>query len=102
MARSALATERRLSLYREEQEVAMRVTSLVFSLVFAAALAVLAGACTANSYGYGPYYRPSQSYAYPTGYGYYAPAPNYHPAYGAPYYGSGPSITFTFPQGSMP
>ena len=75
------------------------------SLIAVAGLAVLVGACTTNGYGYGPYYRPSQGYAYPTGYGYYAPAPNYYPAryaYPAPYYGSGPSITFTFPQGTIP
>jgi len=72
----------------------------------ALSLAILAGACADNS-GYGPYYGPSQGYAYPAGRGYYAPPPNY---YSAPYsyrshyagYNSRPSITFTFPQGTVP
>lgn len=77
------------------------------SLILAAGLAVLAGACTTDGYGYGPYYGPSQGYAYP-GRGYYAPPPNYYaPRYGyaAPYgggYGSAPSVTFTLPLGTVP
>jgi hypothetical protein len=70
-------------------------------------LATLAGACTTDNSDYGPYYGPSQGYAYPSGRGYYAPPPNYYPArygYGSNYagYNSGPSITFTFPQGTVP
>ena len=80
----------------------------LISLTLATGLAVLAGACTTDRYGYGPYYGPSQGYAYPSGRGYYAPPPNYYPArhgYGTPYGGygaAGPSITFTFPQGTVP
>ena len=68
---------------------------------------MMAGAYTADNSGYRPYYGPSQGYAYPSGRGYYAPPPNYYPArygYGSHYagYNSGPSITFTFPQGTVP
>ena len=77
------------------------------SLGLAVGLAILAGACATDNYGSSPYYGPSQGYAYPSGRGYYAPPPNYYPArhgYGSPYggYNSGPSITFTFPQGTVP
>ena len=76
------------------------------SLILVAGLGVLAGACTTDGNSYGPYYGPSQGYAPQPGYVYYAPPPNYYPArYGAPYreYGGGsPSITFTFPQGTVP
>lgn len=75
-------------------------------LTLAGGLAVLVGACTSDGNGYGPYYGPSQGYAQQPGYGYYAPPPNYYPTrYGAPYRGYGgssPSITFTFPQGTVP
>lgn len=75
------------------------------SLIVVAGLAVLAGACTTDTTGYGPYYGPAQGYAPAPGYGYYGPRPYYNPppyGYGAPYgggYGSGPSITFTLPSG---
>jgi hypothetical protein len=80
-------------------------------IVGAAALALVAGGCTND--GYGPYYGPSQGYAYPSAYGYpanygyYSPRPAYPPSpygYGPGYagYNSGPSITFTFPQGTVP
>jgi hypothetical protein len=72
----------------------------------AATLAAVAGACTTENHGYSPYYGPSQGYAYPQGYyatrPYYAPPPSgYRSPYGYPYAGasSGPSITFTIPQG---
>jgi len=73
----------------------------------AVGLAVLGGACTTGSQGYGPYSGPSQSYAYPPGPAYYAPPPNYYPArsgYGSRYagYNSGPSITFPLPAGTVP
>jgi len=73
----------------------------------AVGLAILAGACTTGNQGYGPYYGPSQGYAYPPGPEYYAPPPNYYPArsgYGSRYagYNSGPSITFTLPVGTVP
>ena len=69
----------------------------------AVGLAVLAGACTTGNQGYGPYYGPSQGYAYPPGAGYYAPPPNYpaRSGYGSRY-NSGPSITFTLPHGIVP
>jgi len=77
------------------------------SLSLAVGSAVLAGACTTGDPGYGPYYGPSQGYAYPPGPAYYAPPPNYYPArsgYGSRYagYNSGPSITFTLPPGMVP
>jgi hypothetical protein len=77
------------------------------SLSFAVGLAVLGGACTTGNQGYGPYYGPSQGYAYPAGPAYYAPPPNYYPAragYGSRYaaYNSGPSITLTLPPSMVP
>ena len=72
--------------------------------VTVAAIATLAGGCMTDDRGYGPYYGPSQGYAYPQGYQarpYYAPPPyGYRAPYGQPYGGSGtgPSITFTIPQ----
>jgi hypothetical protein len=77
------------------------------SSTLAVGLAVLAGACTTGNQGYGPYYGPSQGYAYPPGPAYYAPPPNYYPArygYGSRYagYNSAPSITFTLPTGTVP
>ena len=77
------------------------------SLCLAVGLAILGGACTTGNQGYGPYYGPSQGYAYPPGLAYYAPSPNYYPArpgYGSRYegYNSGPSITFTLPHGIVP
>ena len=78
----------------------------IATLSAAAALAVLAGACTTDNYGYAPYYGPSQGYGYPQGYHasrpYYAPPPyGYRAPYGYPYggAGAGPSITFSLPQG---
>jgi hypothetical protein len=75
-------------------------------MCLAATLAAVAGACTIENHGYSPYYGPSQGYAYPQGYQatrpYYAPPPSgYRSPYGYPYGGanSGPSITFTIPQG---
>ena len=81
----------------------MKFTNLSLAVCFA----VLAGACTTGNQGYGPYYGPSQGYAYPPGPTYYAPPPNYYPAragYGSRYaaYNSGPSITFTLPLGTVP
>jgi hypothetical protein len=81
----------------------MKLTSSALT----AGLAILAGACTTGNQGYGPYYGPSQGYAYPPGPAYYAPPPNYYPArsgYGSRYagYNSGPSITFTLPPGMVP
>lgn len=71
----------------------------------ALAIAALAGACTTENHGYGPYYGPSQGYAYPQGYHasrpFYAPPPyGYRAPYSQSYRGSGtgPSITFTIPQ----
>ena len=87
-----------------DKEVAMKFSSWVLGVGFA----FLAGACTTGNQGYGPYYGPSQGYAYPPSHGYYAPPPNYYyPArsgYGSRYagYHSGPSITFTLPQGMVP
>ena len=77
------------------------------SLSLAVGLAILGGACTTGNQGYGPYYGPSQGYAYPPAPAYYAPPPNYYPArsgYGSRYagYNSGPSITFTLPPGTVP
>ena len=77
------------------------------SSALAVGLAILAGACTTGNQGYGPYYGPSQGYAYPPGAEYYSPPPNYYPArsgYGSRYagYNSGPSITFTLPLGTVP
>lgn len=74
-------------------------------LCLAATVAAVAGACTTENQGYAPYYGPSQGYAYPQGYyatPYHAPPPQgYRSPYGYPYGGanSGPSITFTIPQG---
>ena len=81
----------------------MKFTNLSLAVGFA----VLGGACTTGNQGYGPYYGPSQGYAYPPGPAYYAPPPNYYPArsgYGSRYggYNSGPSITFTLPPGTIP
>jgi hypothetical protein len=71
-----------------------------------ATLAAVAGACTTGNHGYSPYYGPSQGYAYPQGYHatrphYARPPYGYRSPYGNPYGGanSGPSITFTVPQG---
>ena len=86
----------------------MKPTGLIAAL---AGIILLAGGCTTDRYG--PYYGPSQGYAYPgygysPGYGYYnAPRPYYPARYGYapyPYASSGPGITFTatFPQGPMP
>jgi hypothetical protein len=79
----------------------MRIALLASAVI----LASLAGGCATDN-GYGPYYGPSQGYAYPQGYGdgrpYYArPSYGYRAPYGYPYGGAGPgpSITFTIPQG---
>ncbi|MPZ34914.1 MAG: hypothetical protein GEV13_28685 [Rhodospirillales bacterium] len=77
------------------------------SLGLAVGLAILAGACTTDNSSYGPYHWPSQGYAITAGRGYYAPPANYYPArygYGSPYagYNTAPSITFSFPQGTVP
>jgi hypothetical protein len=94
-----LAGKRRLSMKR-------------ILLIIVTGLATLAGACTTTTdpYGYGPYYGPSQSYAYPAGYynrPYYRAPYGYGPSYyGAPAYygapGSGASITFNLPMGGVP
>jgi hypothetical protein len=82
----------------------MKFTNLPLAMGFA----VLAGACTSGNQGSGPYYGPSQGYAYPPSHGYYSPPPNYYHPTGAGYgpryagYNSGPSITFTLPHGMVP
>ena len=84
----------------------MRIGVRGAAAALAVTLAVLAGGCTTDNYGYAPYYGPAQGYAYPQGHPatgpYYAPPPRgYVTPYGYPYggAGAGPSITFTIPQG---
>jgi hypothetical protein len=60
-----------VALTTTKREVAMKFANPSLAV----SLAILAAACADNS-GYGPYYGPSQGYAYPSGRGYYAPPPN--------------------------